>query len=98
MTKSEKLKFILQQMRFCLLKKDYVRTQVISRKVNTKVFDGEEFHVRFKKLKIFGFACLTLFLGTQRTILLAHGKVLGTRNQLFRNSSVLPTHLRHQVY
>jgi len=43
MTKQEKLHFILEQMRLCLLKKDYIRTQVISRKVSTKVFDNEAF-------------------------------------------------------
>lgn len=43
MKKKEKTDFILEQMRLCLLKKDFVRTQIISRKINTRVLDDKDF-------------------------------------------------------
>jgi hypothetical protein len=39
MEKKEKVDFILEQMRLCLAKKDYIRCQIISKKVSTKFFD-----------------------------------------------------------
>ncbi|KAL7746513.1 proteasome regulatory particle subunit [Sorochytrium milnesiophthora] len=42
MEKREKTDFILEQMRLCLAKKDFTRTQIISRKINTKYFADEE--------------------------------------------------------
>ncbi|CAG2182457.1 unnamed protein product, partial [Oppiella nova] len=39
MDKKEKVELILEQMRFCLLKKDFVRTQIISKKIQTKYFE-----------------------------------------------------------
>ncbi|KAK3872169.1 hypothetical protein Pcinc_022737 [Petrolisthes cinctipes] len=42
MERKEKVEMILEQMRLCLLKKDFVRTQIISKKVSTKFFDSEE--------------------------------------------------------
>ena len=39
MEKKEKVEFILEQMRLCLAKKDFIRTQIISKKINTKYFD-----------------------------------------------------------
>ena len=39
MEKKEKVEFILEQMRLCIAKKDYIRTQIISKKINTKFFD-----------------------------------------------------------
>lgn len=39
MEKKEKVEFILEQMRLCLAKKDFIRTQIISKKINTKFFD-----------------------------------------------------------
>lgn len=41
MEKNDKVHFILEQMRLCLANKDYIRTQIISRKVNTKFFQEE---------------------------------------------------------
>lgn len=38
MEKVEKVQFILEQMRLCLAKKDYIRTQIISKKISTKFF------------------------------------------------------------
>lgn len=42
MEKREKTDFILEQMRLCLAKHDYVRTQIISKKINTKFFQDKE--------------------------------------------------------
>ena len=36
------VELILEQMRLCLLKKDYVRTQIISKKISVKFFDKPE--------------------------------------------------------
>lgn len=44
MEKKEKVEFILEQMRLCLAKKDYVRTQIISKKISTKFFDDQDTH------------------------------------------------------
>merc|ERR1711976_368499 len=37
MEKKEKVEFILEQMRLCLAKKDYIRTQIISKKIASKL-------------------------------------------------------------
>jgi 26S proteasome regulatory subunit N5 len=42
MDKREKVEFILEQMRLCLAKQDLVRTQIISKKINTKFFNDAE--------------------------------------------------------
>ena len=42
---------ILEQMRLCLAKKDYVRTQIISKKVTTRFFDSGK--VNDLKLKFY---------------------------------------------
>lgn len=47
MEKKEKVEFILEQMRLCLAKKDFVRTQIISKKINTKYFEEVETHVSY---------------------------------------------------
>lgn len=41
MEKREKVEFILEQMRLCLAKKDYIRTQILSRKISPKFFQEE---------------------------------------------------------
>lgn len=45
MEKKEKVELILEQMRLCLAKKDYIRTQIISKKINTKFFEDESSQV-----------------------------------------------------
>ncbi|KAI3646297.1 hypothetical protein MP228_009225 [Amoeboaphelidium protococcarum] len=42
MEKREKTDFILEQMRLNLARKDYVRTQIISKKINVKYFEDEQ--------------------------------------------------------
>lgn len=46
MEKREKIEFLLEQMRMCLIKGDYIRTQIISRKISIRAFEDEAFHVR----------------------------------------------------
>ncbi|KAI9311776.1 PCI domain-containing protein [Dichotomocladium elegans] len=55
MDKREKTDFILEQMRLCLAKHDYVRTQIISKKINTRFFqdkENEDLKLRFYELMI----------------------------------------------
>jgi 26S proteasome regulatory subunit N5 len=47
MDRREKLEFLLEQMRLCLAKDDYIRTQIISKKINIKSFEDEASHVIF---------------------------------------------------
>ena len=42
MEKKEKVEFILEQMRLCFETKDYIRTQIISKKISTKYFEAED--------------------------------------------------------
>ncbi|KAF3822467.1 hypothetical protein GH733_007841, partial [Mirounga leonina] len=41
MEKKERVEFILEQMRLCLAVKDYICTQIISKKINTKFYQEE---------------------------------------------------------
>uniref|UniRef100_M4ECY0 PSMD12/CSN4-like N-terminal domain-containing protein n=1 Tax=Brassica campestris TaxID=3711 RepID=M4ECY0_BRACM len=41
MAKTEKIAFILEQVRLCLDRQDYVRAQILSRKINPRVFDAD---------------------------------------------------------
>jgi len=55
MDRHEKVELILEQMRLCLLCKDYVRTQIISKKISTKFFDSgnhDDLKLKFYKLMI----------------------------------------------
>ncbi|XP_041363009.1 26S proteasome non-ATPase regulatory subunit 12-like [Gigantopelta aegis] len=55
MEKKEKVEFILEQMRLCLAKKDYIRTQIISKKVSIRYFedkDTTELKLKFYQLMI----------------------------------------------
>jgi len=47
MEKKEKVEFILEQMRLCLAKKDFIRTSIISKKINTRFFDDADTTVSF---------------------------------------------------
>lgn len=44
MDRREKIEFLLEQMRLCLAKHDYIRTQIISKKINIKAFEDEASH------------------------------------------------------
>lgn len=44
MERREKVEFILEQMRLCLLRKDYIRTQIISKKISTRFFEDAATH------------------------------------------------------
>ncbi|RKP22223.1 26S proteasome non-ATPase regulatory subunit 12 [Syncephalis pseudoplumigaleata] len=55
MERREKTDFILEQMRLCLAKHDYVRTQIISRKINTRFFSdpaNQDLKLRYYDLMI----------------------------------------------
>lgn len=41
MAKTEKIAFILEQVRLCLDRHDYVRAQILSRKISPRVFDAD---------------------------------------------------------
>lgn len=51
MEKREKVELLLEQMRLCLLKQDYIRTQIISKKINVKFF--EDVNTQDLKLKYY---------------------------------------------
>ncbi|KAI8055204.1 PCI domain-containing protein [Syncephalis plumigaleata] len=55
MERREKTDFILEQMRLCLARQDYVRTQIISRKINTRFFKdaaNQDLKLRYYDLMI----------------------------------------------
>ena len=55
MEKREKTEFILEQVRLCMLKGDYTRAQIISRKINIKFFDhleNQDLKLRYYELMI----------------------------------------------
>lgn len=55
MDKREKVEFILEQMRLCLAKHDLVRTQIISKKINTKFFveaEHQDLKMKYYELMI----------------------------------------------
>ncbi|XP_070580943.1 26S proteasome non-ATPase regulatory subunit 12-like [Ptychodera flava] len=53
MEKKEKVEFILEQMRLCLANQDYIRTQIISKKISTKFFESTDEIVQELKLKYY---------------------------------------------
>ena len=52
MEKNEKFDFILEQIRLCLAKKDYIRAQIISKKISIKFFDNNNEPV--SEIKLWG--------------------------------------------
>lgn len=42
MEKQEKVEFILEQMRLCLAKQDWIRAGIISKKISVKFFEGAD--------------------------------------------------------
>lgn len=54
------MEFILEQMRLCLAVKDYIRTQIISKKINTKFFQEENTEVSMSLHSLF---TLSVWLG-----------------------------------
>lgn len=49
MERKEKVELILEQMRLCLATKDYIRTQIISKKISTRFFeDGKNDELKLK--------------------------------------------------
>lgn len=60
MKKQEKVELILEQMRLCLAKKDYIRTQIISKKINTKFFDDDKLEIQQLKLKYYKYEYIVI--------------------------------------
>ena len=52
MEKREKVEYILEQMRLCLAKRDFVRMQIISKKISVKFFEDNKEQVIFIKKQI----------------------------------------------
>lgn len=52
MERKEKTSLILEQIRYCLATKDYIRAQIISKKISTRFFESEE-DVSTLKLKYY---------------------------------------------
>lgn len=50
MERREKVEFILEQMRLCLAKKDFIRTQIISKKISPKFFENNQEQVCYASL------------------------------------------------
>ena len=42
MQREEKVRFVLEQMRLCLAKEDFVRAQIVSKKISTRFFTESE--------------------------------------------------------
>lgn len=53
MDKHEKVEILLEQMRLCLARKDFIRAQIISRKISTKYFDEKSNKVENMKLRFY---------------------------------------------
>nr|XP_039266874.1 26S proteasome non-ATPase regulatory subunit 12-like [Styela clava] len=53
MERKEKVEFILEQMRLCLAKKDYIRAQIISKKISIKYFESEDEEIQKLKLRYY---------------------------------------------
>ena len=43
MDRKEKVELILEQMRLCLATKDFIRTQIISKKISTRFFEDAKY-------------------------------------------------------
>lgn len=53
MDKQEKVELILEQMRYCIAIKDFIRTQIISKKISVRFFEKDEYQVFFLLSLIF---------------------------------------------
>ncbi|XP_040573226.1 26S proteasome non-ATPase regulatory subunit 12 [Lepeophtheirus salmonis] len=53
MERKEKVEFILEQMRLCLAVKDYIRTQIISKKISVRFFEDKSPEIQELKLKFY---------------------------------------------
>ncbi|VDN07189.1 unnamed protein product [Thelazia callipaeda] len=49
----EKVEFILEQMRLCVLKKDFIRASILSKKISTRFFTDQSEEVQELKLKYY---------------------------------------------
>jgi len=102
MERREKVDFILEQMRLLVAKKDYIRTQLVSKKINTKFFEKEENAVRLLLRHSCSLFCYFILIipsskiGPQAQVLQAHDPVRCKRGALPRCVQVLLRDLQHQ--
>lgn len=65
MSRREKASLILEQMRLCLAKQDFMRTQIIAKKINVKFFtDENDEETQALKLKYYEYAhvfCIQIY-------------------------------------
>jgi len=62
MSRREKASLILEQMRLCLAKQDFMRTQIIAKKINIKFFSDEnDEETQTLKLKYYEYVCQILY-------------------------------------
>lgn len=52
MERREKVELLLEQMRLCLARSDFIRTQIISKKINTKFFEDGQSKEEVQALKL----------------------------------------------
>ena len=69
MERDEKVQFILEQMRLCLATKDFIKTQIISKKISTKFFMNETDQVQVTMTCDSVIFMLVLAIGAQIEIL-----------------------------
>ena len=112
MEKREKIEFLLEQMRMCLLKHDYIRTQIISRKISVRAFEDESFHVSILFYLLYGYPLLFILLvndlvvdnirlyliGLEAQVLRADDQARSARVFLFRHMQVLQAYIRHATH
>ncbi len=49
MEKKEKVELLLEQMRLCLARKDYIRAQIIAKKISVRFFEDESSEVSMQE-------------------------------------------------
>jgi len=95
MEKNEKVDFILEQMRLCLAKDDFIRTQIISKKISSRYFEEEgteDYKLRFYKLMI----QVDLHEGSYLAVC-KHFKAIYETKTIVQDSTKMKEVLRHVV-
>lgn len=75
MSRREKASLILEQMRLCLAKQDFMRTQIIAKKINVKFFtDENDEETQALKLKYYEYVCVfcVLFLSLYQILIFSN--------------------------
>ncbi len=84
MDRLEKTEFILEQVRLCLDKKDFIRAQILSNKISKKAINEKEFQVKLFWTSCFNFVIYKMFfLGFEITIFPINDSILFTSQSIF---------------